>query len=200
VNAAYAADDDEDIHRDIANQIVMCIVHVALAFFCLLFICGVIIAIFVASRYGVVTFAVLAVLLVIMTFIGYFVYKTLNEDKAMKPLRRKIRQWNVIATEALVNELRNFQLDINEHLLLGNSSSVSHDEGSGGGLADNSVNEIHRAEFMDSQGQGKTKKRSGARNAIFGFVFKSFLKKKDGRKRFKFGVGRSDGKSKKNAT
>ena len=193
--AAAAADDDddneddnEDIQRDIANQIIMCIVHVALAFFALLFLLVIIIAIVVASRYGLVTFAVLAVLLCLTTFIGCFVYKTLNEDEVVRPLQRKIRQWNKIATEALVEEVRNIRLDVNENLLLGDGSGVSHEEGGGGGLADDDVNDTQRAEFEgNSHKQGKRKQRRGARSAIFGFVFKYFLKKKDSKKRFKFG-------------
>jgi len=181
-DADAGADDgnEEDIQIDVASQIVTYFVYIAVVFCSLLFVAIVIFTISVARRYGVVTFAVLGLLLFIATFIGIFVYKILQEDEGMEPLRRKLQQWNVIATTAVVREIQNFQLDMKENLLLTDG---------GGQWEDDNVDEAHQVE--SDNGKRQKKRRGGDRNKIFGVAFKSFLKKKDGKKRFNFGAGRS---------
>jgi hypothetical protein len=42
----------------------------------------------------------------------------MQEDAKWKPVRRQIRHWKAVATQVVLNEVRMFQLDWNEHLLL----------------------------------------------------------------------------------
>lgn len=94
----------------------------------------------------------------------------MDQDRVMRPVRRKIRRWHAIATAVVVNEIKDFQLDIQDHLLLTNG-----DTGAG----------IYESEYEDNTTTtGNRKRRRGPRSKLFGILVKPLLKKKSN---FRFG-------------
>ena len=49
----------------------------------------------------------------------------MKEDARLKPVRRQIRRWKAVATAVVLKEIRDFQLDWNEHLLLTDGSEYN---------------------------------------------------------------------------
>ena len=173
--------DDEEIQKDAADEMVAIVVHIALGFFVLLFFGALVAAIIIVGKYGFLTFVLVASLMMTAVTIGYFVSRMLDQDKVLRPVRRKIRRWHAVATAVVVQEIRDFQLDLNEHLLLTN--------GDGDGDAD--AHEDGFYNMMDDHGQvggsaASETKTKRTRSKIFGILVKPFLKKKKGYK-FRFG-------------
>mmetsp|Transcript_17634 Transcript_17634/g.24873 ORF Transcript_17634/g.24873 Transcript_17634/m.24873 type:complete len:358 (+) Transcript_17634:45-1118(+) len=159
--------DDEDIRRDAADHHVALIVHIALMFFFGLFVVAIIISGFLVSQYGFVSLVAIISLLTIVFGCTYFVMKLLTSDAKLRPVQRKLRRWRAIAAAVVVQEIRNFQLDMNEHLLLM--------DGDVGGDNDS----------LDETNVGSdVKKKRKSRSIVFGFI-KPLLKRKNGKRRFK---------------
>ena len=165
--------DDEDIQRDAATEHMAVIVHIALGFFFFLFMTSIIVAIIIVGEYGFLTFVIVIALIFTVLILTYFISKTLDQDKIMKPARRKIRRWHAVATAVIVNEIKDFQLDINEHLMLTNGDAYNDDCSSIGGA------------YQHMDDNASRKKRKGPRSKMFRFILKPLLKKKNGR-RFDF--------------
>jgi hypothetical protein len=111
--------DDKDIQLDAADDYVGLIVHISLGFFLLLFIGIIIVCVFIASTYGFVIFAALCLLVFTVIIVGYYcVARVLLDDQTLKPVRRKMKRWQALATAVVVQEIRNFQMELREHLLL----------------------------------------------------------------------------------
>lgn len=165
--------DDEDIQRDAATEHMAVIVHIALGFFFFLFMISMIVAIIIVGKYGFLTFVIVIALIFTVLILTYFISKTLDQDKILKPARRKIRRWHAVATAVIVNEIKDFQLDINEHLMLTNGDAYNDDCSSIGGA------------YQHMDDKASRKKRKGPRSKMFRFIVKPLLKKKNGR-RFNF--------------
>ncbi len=176
--------DDDEIQRDAADEMVAFAIHVALALFMLLFFGALAACILIVSNYGFLTLVLIACLLCAALTIGYFVSGLMDEDRVLKPVRRKIRRMHALATAVVVQELRDFHLDLNEHLMLKNGDEYDDygmmDEN--GEFADE---EMHQNKEAANNGARTKKKRRGPRSKVFAFIVKPFLKKKNGQK-FKF--------------
>ena len=172
--------DDEEIQKDAANELVALVVHIALGFFMLLFFGSLMAAILIVGAYGFMTFVLIISLMLMALSIGYFVSIMLDKDRVLKPVRRKIRRWHAVATAVVVQEIRDFQLDLREHLLLTNGDA---DEQGEGGVY-NRMND--NGQVGGSASAGIRTKRKGSRSKVFGMLVKPFLKKKKGHK-FRFG-------------
>lgn len=160
--------DDEDIQRDAADDTIVLIVHIALAFFILLFFVALTVSIIIVGQYGFLIFMMVCALLFLGLTIGYFVSKIMDRDRVLKPVRRKIRRWHAIATAVVVKEMKDFQLDIQDHLLLTNGPSGDTDM----------YGYSHHGED-DINGIGSGMKRKGSRSKIFKIFVKPLLKKKN---------------------
>ena len=110
--------DDADIQQDAAERNVSCIVHAALFFFVALAGIAAFLAIILVSQYGFFAIVVISLLLAIVVGIVMFVDKVMREDAKWKPVRNQIRRWKAVATAVVLKEIRDFQSDWNEHLLL----------------------------------------------------------------------------------
>lgn len=183
--------DDEEIQRDAANEIVALVVHIAIGLFMILFFGALIVSILIVSKYGFFTFLLIMLLMTVALTIGYFVSKIMDRDHVLRPVRRKIRRWHAVATAVVIQEIQDFHLDWNEHLLLMNgSSSAGHDEDEDD---DDPIYERmedeHGGRWHATGPSGKRARRRGAggqhRSKVFGFLVKPFLKEKNG-KRFRF--------------
>ena len=166
--------DDDEIQRDAANYWVAMAIHLALAFFLILFFCCIAGSILVVSQYGFVAFSALATLVFAFFGMFYFVTATIAEDSIMRPARRKLRRIHAIATAVAINELRNIQLDIYDHLMIENGSYESE-----------STSE-HVDSSVKTERVPRIKKRRIPRSALFGKIIAPLLKRKNGKK-FKIG-------------
>lgn len=182
--------DDEEIQKDAASEMVAFMIHAALAFFMILFFGALVACILIVGTYGFLTLMLVGSLLCAVLTIGYFVSGLMDEDRVLKPVRRKIRRMHALATAVVVQEMRDFQLDMNEHLMLTNGDGDGdgdddygmmdeNGEFSNGGIHEHS-GEAHHGMPMPTK-----KKRRGPRSKVFAFLVKPFLKKKNGQK-FKF--------------
>ena len=122
--------EDEAIKKDAADQIVGCIVHFALAFFIVLTGVAAFLAIMLVSQFGFLALFIISLLLVVVFGIAWFLDHVMKEDAKWKPVRREIRRWKAVATAVVLKEVRDFQLDWNEHLLLtdGNAEYDLYDD------------------------------------------------------------------------
>mmetsp|Transcript_24774 Transcript_24774/g.44870 ORF Transcript_24774/g.44870 Transcript_24774/m.44870 type:complete len:295 (-) Transcript_24774:224-1108(-) len=167
--------DDDEIKKDAANIMVTFCVHLSLAFFAALF-CGAIFAsVVVVSAYGFVTFAAACTLVGGLGISGFYVTRLVLNDAKLKPMRRKVKRWQAIATAVIVQEVRDFQADMNAHFLLTNgpdptesSSPPPYDRGHPG---------EREGPDEDLQPSLKPKKKRG-RSIVFTAVVKPFLKTK----------------------
>jgi len=174
--------DDEEIQKDAANELVALVVHIALGFFMLLFFGSLVVAILIVGAYGFLTFVLIISLMLMAISIGYFVSRMLDKDKVLKPVRRKIRRWHAVATAVVVQEIRDFQLDLREHLMLTNGGDAEEENGVYNRMDDNG----QVGGSASAAAAGTHTKRKGSRSKVFGMLVKPFLKKKKGHK-FRFG-------------
>jgi hypothetical protein len=110
--------EQEAVKKDAADKIVSMIVHFALAFFIVLAAVASFLAITLVTQFGFLTFMIVSLLLMVFCGIAWFVDHVMQEDAKWKPVRKQIRHWKAVATQVVLNEVRMFQLDWNEHLLL----------------------------------------------------------------------------------
>lgn len=163
--------DDEEIQLLAADKTVAFIVYASLAFFVLIFLGAMVACICIVDKFGFLTFVLVTILSLLVLGIGIFSSKAMDKDRILKPVRRKIRRAHAVATAVILNELKGFQLDMHDHLLLTDSSSYHADDGSNRG-----------------PGGLKTKRR-GPRSKIFKLLVKPLLK---GKKKFRFGKKRKN--------
>jgi len=160
--------DDDDIKRDAADSRVAFVVHIALFFFFLIFVVAVAISLIMAAQYGFIVLVAILSLLCLVIPLVYIINKAISDDTKFKPIQRQFRRWQAIATAVVVQEIKNFQLDVNEHLLLTDGDTDDY--------------QSHSAR----DGKNKTRKKKGARSFLFGLVKPLFGKKRRGTS-FKFG-------------
>lgn len=162
--------DDPEIQQDAAERYVACIVHVMLFFFIALAVISAILALILVSQYGFFAVVVISLLMIIVVGIVMFVDKAMKDQAEWKPVRRKIQRWKALATAVVLKEIRDFQLDWNEHLLLTDGSDYNlYEEDDEVPAMD--VDTAAAAAAKDA----KPKKKRGGRSAIFKVV-KPFLK------------------------
>ena len=117
--------DDPQIQHDAAEQYVSCCVHAMLFFFVALAVISAVLAIIMVSQYGFFAFVIIALFLCVVLGLVMFVDKVMKEDARLKPVRRQIQRWKAVATAVVLKEIRDFQLDWNEHLLLTDGSEYN---------------------------------------------------------------------------
>mmetsp|Transcript_13732 Transcript_13732/g.15437 ORF Transcript_13732/g.15437 Transcript_13732/m.15437 type:complete len:287 (-) Transcript_13732:79-939(-) len=172
--------DDEEIQKDAANEAVAFAIYVALAFFLLLFFGATVGAIIIVSDYGFFVFMVICLLMFTMMALGHFIWNMMERDRVLKPMRRKIRRWHAVATAVVVQEMKNFHLDLNDNfLLLTNGVEFENGDDDTDQGAD-STNEKGK-----HKKKNKHKNRRGPRSKLFGLLVQPLLKKKN-RSKFKF--------------
>jgi hypothetical protein len=169
--------DDEEIKKDAANIMVTFCVHLSLAFFAALFCGAIFTSVVVVSAYGFVTFAAACTLVGGLGISGYYVTRLILDDVKLKPMRRKVKRWQAIAAAVIVQEVRDFQADMNAHFLLTNGpdpneSSAHYDRGHPGEREGPEGSVLHQM-----TGGLKPKKKRG-RSIVFTAVVKPFLKTK----------------------
>jgi hypothetical protein len=157
--------DDEEIQRDAANDRVACVVHLALMFFAFLVVAAVALCSVVVAKFGLIAFGLLGMLVLLFASLVAFVNKVLRDDAKLKPVRRQLQRWQALATAVVLQEVRNFQLDWHEHLLLTDGNVVyENDEVTG----DDNDEDIH-ATFQ------KAARGKRGKSIIFRLVVKPFL-------------------------
>ena len=172
--------DDEEIQRDAANDTVACIVYLALGFFMVLFFGVTVAIIIIVGKYGFVVCIILSVLLFIVLLLGHIIVHFMEQDRVLRPMKKKMRRWHAIATAVVVNELKNFHLDLNDHLLLTydeNYQDDDHYDSDNNGSATNDGKSRMRW-------RGGGRRRGGPRSKLFGLLVQPLLKKKNGQARF----------------
>ena len=176
--------EDEEIQRDAANEMVAFIVYIALGFFLFLFF-GVTVFIFIiVGNYGFFVLLIISVLVLVVLAFGKFLLQTMDKDSVLKPARRKMKRWRAIATAVVVNEIKNFHLDMNDHLLLSYDGNYENDDDA-----------CTLAGEDRGKRKGKKKRRfEGTRSKIFALVVHPLLVKKNGKRRF----GRENKKNRQN--
>jgi hypothetical protein len=154
---------------------VVFVVHVALTFFCVLVVVAVIMALLMVSQFGTLVFGLVSLLVGIVIAFAYFLDKSMRVDEHWKPLQSRIHQIKVMATEAVLQEVRNFQLDWHEHLLLTDGKGYASDSCYYAGEAvftDKSdlQNTISQTKTVSTSGVGNEPKRKGGRSVVFQLV------------------------------
>ena len=193
--------DDYEIQKDAANETVAMIIHAALFFFLILLFGTLVACILIVGKYGFLTFVFIATIVCATLGIGYFVSSLMDEDRVLKPVRRKIRKMHAIATAVAIQEMKDFHYDMNEHFFMltnGDADANGDVSGSGSvsvsgdpsgsndyGRIDEDGNFSFDPQSDASHAQSTTKKRRGPRSKVFGMLVKPFLKKKNGQ-RFNF--------------
>jgi cation transport ATPase len=158
--------EEETIKKDAADKVVALIVHFALAFFVVLVIVASFLAIKLVSHFGFLAFTIVFFLLMAVCGIAWFVDHVMKEDAKWKPVRQQIRHWKAVATAVVLEEVRLFQLDWNEHLLL-TDGKADYD------LYDDDVDAIPAVISKATRNKDKPKQKRG-RSVLFKMV-KPFL-------------------------
>mmetsp|Transcript_22094 Transcript_22094/g.33596 ORF Transcript_22094/g.33596 Transcript_22094/m.33596 type:complete len:261 (+) Transcript_22094:104-886(+) len=158
--------DDEEIQVLAADKTIAYIVYASLAFFVFLFLGAMVACICIVDTFGFLTFVLVTILSLFVLGIGIFSSRAMDRDRVLQPVRRKIRRAHAVATAVILNELKDLQLDMHDHLLLTDSASYYTDDGSSKGPE-----------------RPKTKRRV-PRSKIFKLLVKPLLKQK---KKFRFG-------------
>lgn len=96
------------------------IVHLSLAFFVILFGLAVVGSILLVTRYGVVIFMAIVLLLFMIAGIVYLVGFFILEEDQLKRARFTVNQWQEIAKAAIIEELNLIKIDLQEHFQLTN--------------------------------------------------------------------------------
>ena len=159
--------DDPQIQLDAAEKYMSCVVHIMLFFFLALTVIAVFFMVKLLSQYGFFAFMIISLLLGTIVGIVIFVNRVLKEDSRLRPVRRQIRRWQAVATAVILKEIRDFQIDWNEHLLLTDGSEYN--------LYDDDEFPTMNVDDAAAAKSSKPKKKRGGRSAIFKIV-KPFLK------------------------
>ncbi len=187
--------DDEEIQRDAANDTVAFIVYLSLLFFMALFFGVTISIIIIVGQYGFVVFMILCILVFIVALLSRFIIYYMEQDRVLKPMRKKMRRWHAIATAVVVNEFKNFHLDLNDHLLLTYDENYQGDVGDHGDEeGDNKDDGKKRSSRWRRGGGSNQRRRRGPRSKLFGLLVQPLLKKKDGQNRLFGGKRKKDKK------
>ena len=190
--------DDYEIQKDAANETVAMIIHAALFFFLILLFGTLVACILIVGKYGFLTFVFIATIVCATLGIGYFVSSLMDEDRVLKPVRRKIRKMHAIATAVAIQEMKDFHYDMNEHFFMLTNGDANANANSNGdvsvsvsgdpsgsndyGRMDEDGNFSFDPEGDVSHAQSTKKKRRGPRSKLFGMLVKPFLKKKHGQR------------------
>jgi cation transport ATPase len=118
------AEDADQIGIDATNQRVACVIQLALIFFCVLIVVVVVMVFTIVQQYGLLALGFTFVVVMAVAGLAYFLDKVMKEDRKWKPIRRKIQYWQAVTKAVIVKELRDFQLDWNEYLLLTDGKAV----------------------------------------------------------------------------
>lgn len=198
--------DDAEIQRDAANDRVALLVHIFLALFAFAFMCAVVGSAVLVSQYGFLAFLINVTLVTLVAGSGYFISKALVSDKQLRPIRKKVKRWRAVAEAVVVNELRNFKLDMHEHMLLTTGDGEDYEdeeeedggdegkqrgettvrEGSNTNTAQTSADAEVATNPKKKKSKSAKKKKKGndgkPRSVLFGLV-KPFMKPKGSRKK-----------------
>ena len=184
---------DEDIQRDASSIAVMAMVNVALLFFAGLFVCAIAGSILFTGQFGFVTLCIVICLVGIVVGTVAWITKIITGDKKLRPVQRKMRRWRAIAKAVVVNEMINFRLDMQEHLLLTNGGECGDPEDDGYCYEEMDANDNNDGTSSGQQTSTATNSsapnanNSKSRSVIFGLMVKPFVK---GRKKMKRKLGR----------
>ena len=172
---------DQDIQRDASSIAVMAAVNVALLFFAGLFACAVAGSILFMGQFGFVTPCLVLFLVGIVGGTVAWIVSIIAGDEKLRPVRRKMDRWQAIAKAVVVNEIVNFRLDMQEHMLLTDGRDCDDDE-------EGYYEEMGEApEATDSARATNASTDGKSRSVIFGLLVKPFVK---GRKKIKRNFGR----------
>lgn len=174
--------DDDEIQKDAATDRVANVVYCALIFFMGLSMVAVLLVLSLIANYGFVALVIVTLLIVAVLGLAWFVHRTLWKEAKLQPVRRKIRRWKALTTAVVLEEVRNFQLEWNEHLLLTNGDYDLYDD-------DNDDEEQDGEDFTPdnhhqtaSTATPKKKGKKRAKSILFKFV-KPFLRRGGRRRR-----------------
>ena len=173
---------DQDIQRDASSIAVMAAVNVALLFFAGLFACAVAGSILFMGQFGFVTLCLVLFLVGIVGGTVAWIVTIIAGDEKLRPVRRKMDRWQAIAKAVVVNEIVNFRLDMQEHMLLTDGRDCGDDE-------EGYYEEMGEAPAATDSVRATNASTDGkSRSVIFGLLVKPFVKKmkrKLGRKKKK---------------
>lgn len=183
---------DEDIQRDASSIAVMAMVNVALIFFAGLFVCAIAGSILFMGQFGFVTLCIVICLVGIVVGTVAWIAKIITGDKKLRPVQRKMRRWRAIAKAVVVNEMINFRLDMQEHLMITNGGECGDPEDDGYyetmDANDNDNGTSSGQQVPSATDSSARNAHSGkSRSVIFGLMVKPFVK---GRKKMKRKLGR----------
>ena len=183
----------EDIQRDASSIAVMAMVNVALIFFAGLFVCAIAGSILFMGQFGFVTLCIVICLVGIVVGTVAWITKIITGDKKLRPVQRKMRRWRAIAKAVVVNEMINFRLDMQEHLLLTNGGECGDPGDDGYCYEEMDANDNNDGTSSGQQTSTATNSsapnanNSKSRSVIFGLMVKPFVK---GKKKMKRKLGR----------
>ena len=169
---------DQDIQRDASSIAVMAAVNVALLFFAGLFVCAVAGSILFTAQFGFVTLCLVLCLVGIVGGTVAWIVSIIAGDEKLRPVRRKMDRWRAIAKAVVVNEIVNFRLDMQEHMLLTDGRDCGDDEAEEG-----YYEEMGEAPAATDSARATNASADGkSRSVIFGLLVKPFVK---GRKKIR---------------
>lgn len=166
--------DDQEIQQDAANDRVACLVHLALIFFAALLVTATALCAVVVAKFGLIAFGFVGLLVLLFVSLIAFVNKVLRDDTKLTPVRRQLQRWQAVAAAVVLQEMRNFQLDWHEHLLLTDGNVSYQDE-----VEEKEEEDINAALQQTARG-----KQSG-KSIIFRMAIKPFLSMRGRRTRRK---------------
>ena len=172
---------DQDIQRDASSIAVMAAVNVALLFFAGLFACAVAGSILFMGQFGFVTLCLVLFLVGIVGGTVAWIVTILAGDEKLRPVRRKMDRWQAIAKAVVVNEIVNFRLDMQEHMLLTDGRDCGDDD-------EGYYEEMGEAPAATDSVRATNASTDGtSRSVVFGLLVKPFVK---GTKKIKRKLGR----------
>lgn len=170
---------NDDGAHDGTDQAVASVVYSILVFFGVLVVVATIMIGVVVHEFGFLALLGVLCILFFLVLLASLLDRVMKEDAKWKPIRRKIHHWQAIATAAVLQEVRDFQLDWHEHLLLtdgsefnNNNNTTNPDNAAAGTTATTSSTPLPQ----------QKRKRRGGRSVLFKIV-KPLLKIRPRRRR-----------------
>jgi len=131
-NAGTAEDleslDRDAMQRDEANDTVALTIFLFLFLFGCLFVFSTALIITFVIKFGVIEFTALSVLCFIVLVGGWFLAKNIIEESKMQHAKKTIVYWKEIAEVVIIEEMRRFKFEWNEHYLLTNDECNESNE------------------------------------------------------------------------
>ena len=184
-----------DTATDSASKAAESVVCISLVFFACVVVLAVVLVVMMMKQFRLLGLVMVVCIVLVFVGIGYFLDRVMKENAQWKPIRRKIHRLQVMATTAVLQEMRDFQLDLYQHLLLTDGREydtvdpvVSGQSQAGGLQSQDGVAAMPQGQGQNRPNKRTKRRRAGGSNGGRSILFKAvkpFLNLRPGRRRRK---------------